>query len=158
VDPTALGYIVEEYQLCGVAACYEGVADQPASNVEVKVMGTAPYHTRLLVMRPAYPEHFNHTVLLNWQNVSGGFESFAPSDGELYDGYAWVGVSAQESDCTVHRWAWGLGWVPKDWWTKTPSGMECYGIPAIRDRSTSLPTPPESWAHVDRQVSIRWRD
>jgi hypothetical protein len=96
VDPAALGYIVEEYQLCGVAACYEVVADQAGSNVEVKVMGTAPYHTRLLVMRPADPERFNHTVLLNWQNVSGGFESFAPSDGELYEGYAWVGVSAQE--------------------------------------------------------------
>ena len=58
--------------------------------------GTAPYRTRVLVMRPKDPARFNHTVLLNWQNVSAGYEQPAPSEGELYQGYAWVGVSAQE--------------------------------------------------------------
>jgi hypothetical protein len=96
VHPQVLGYVVEEYQLCGVAACYEQVTDHPGGNVEVEVTGTAPYRTRILVMRPADPAFFNHTVLLNWQNVSAGCESVAPSDGELYEGYAWVGVSAQE--------------------------------------------------------------
>jgi hypothetical protein len=72
------------------------VTEHPGGRVEVEELGAAAYHTRLLVVRPEDPERFNHTVLLNWQNVSAGFESFAPSDGELYQGYAWVGVSAQE--------------------------------------------------------------
>lgn len=95
-DPAAFGYHVEEYQMRGVAACYERRTDDPAARIEVEEVGTASYHTRLLVVRPSDPARFNHTVLLNWQNVSAGFEMPAPSDGELYEGYAWVGVSAQE--------------------------------------------------------------
>ena len=79
-----------------MAACYEVVSDHPGAKVEVEECGTAPYRTRLLVVRPVDPARFNHTVLLNWQNVSAGYEQRAPSDGELYQGYAWVGVSAQE--------------------------------------------------------------
>ncbi len=92
----AFGYTVAEYHLRGVAACYEVVSDDPDGEVEVEEAGTAPYRTRVLVMRPTDPAHFNHTVLLNWQNVSAGYEQPAPSEGELYEGYAWVGVSAQE--------------------------------------------------------------
>ena len=47
-------------------------------------------------MRPERSGDFNGTVVVNWQNVSAGYETSAPSDGEVYDGYAWVGVSAQE--------------------------------------------------------------
>ena len=96
VDPAAFGYTVQEYQLSGVAACYQIVTHHPAGEIEVEELGTAPYRTRLLVIRPADPTRFNHTVLLNWQNVSAGVESGAPSAGEVYEGYAWVGVSAQE--------------------------------------------------------------
>jgi hypothetical protein len=96
VDPAAFGYTVEEYHLRGVAACYEVVVDDPAAKVEVEECGMAPYTTRLLVVRPVDLTRFNHTVLLNWQNVSAGYEQPAPSGGELYQGYAWVGVSAQE--------------------------------------------------------------
>ncbi len=95
-DPAAFGYTVEEYRLRGVAACYEVVSDDLAAGVEVEEGGSAPYLTRLLVMRPVDPRRFNHTVLLNWQNVSAGYEQRAPSEGELFGGYAWVGVSAQE--------------------------------------------------------------
>ncbi len=55
-----------------------------------------PYRTRLLVLRPDRAERFNGTVVVGWQNVSAGYESVAPSHGEIYEGYAWVGVSAQE--------------------------------------------------------------
>jgi Alpha/beta hydrolase domain len=96
-DPAAFGYCVEEYQLRGIAACYEPTSAPPADGrIDVRPLQTAAYQTRLLVIRPVDPTRFNHTVLLNWQNVSAGFEQAAPSDGELYRGYAWVGVSAQE--------------------------------------------------------------
>jgi hypothetical protein len=99
-DPAAFGYRVDEYQLSGIAACYEPIAPEAVSDdgkVDVRELQTAPYHTRLLVLRPSDATRFNHTVLLNWQNVSAGFEQSAPSDGEMYAGYAWVGVSAQEA-------------------------------------------------------------
>jgi hypothetical protein len=90
------GYVVEEFQLLGVAGCYQRRAGEPLATADVEMVGSASYHTRLLVVRPADPATFNHTVLLNWQNVSAGFEQSAPSRGEPYEGYAWVGVSAQE--------------------------------------------------------------
>jgi Alpha/beta hydrolase domain len=103
-DPEEFGYQVAEYQLRGVAACYEQtnvVSATSDGRIDVRELDTAPYHTRFLVIRPRDPMHFNHTVLLNWQNVSAGFEQSAPSDGEMYEGYAWVGVSAQEAG--LHR-------------------------------------------------------
>jgi hypothetical protein len=99
-DPEEFGYQVAEYQLRGTAACYEPTntaSAPPDGKIDVRELNTAPYHTRILVIRPRDPMHFNHTVLLNWQNVSAGFEQSAPSDGEMYLGYAWVGLSAQEA-------------------------------------------------------------
>jgi hypothetical protein len=97
-DVSELGYLVEEYFLEGVASAYRSAAsaiprDGRWAAVEA---GRAPFRTRILVVRPADPARFNGTVLLNWQNVSAGVESGAPSSGETYEGYAWVGVSAQE--------------------------------------------------------------
>jgi len=87
--------MVEEYHIEGVASAYRASGPQgpPFEAVED---GQAAYRTRILVVRPIDPGRFNGTVVLNWQNVSAGFESRAPSDGEPYEGYAWVGVSAQE--------------------------------------------------------------
>jgi hypothetical protein len=99
-DPAEFGYRVEEFHLRGIAGCYEPIdvgSARTDGKIEARPLDTAaPYLTRLLVIRPCDPERFNHTVLLNWQNVSAGFEQPAPSHGEMYAGYAWVGVSAQE--------------------------------------------------------------
>ena len=61
-------------------------------------------------MRPERASHFNGTVVVNWQNVSAGAEPRTPAGDELYCGYAWVGVSAQEVG--IHGF---------------PAGMERYG-------------------------------
>ena len=57
------------------------------------------YKTRILVRRPANPAHFNGTVIVEWMNVSAG-ESAPDWDFLnpmlMRDGYAYVGVSAQE--------------------------------------------------------------
>ena len=97
VDLDALGYVLEEYFLEGETVAYE-LTDKPTvdGRWEAVEAGVAAYRTRLLVIRPSSPERFNGTVLLNWNNVSAGFEGPAPSSGEAYAGYAWVGVSAQE--------------------------------------------------------------
>jgi len=87
--------MVEEYHLEGVASAYRAMGP-PGPPFAAEPNGEAAYRTRILVVRPIDPDRFNGTVLLHWQNVSAGFESRAPSDGETYEGYAWVGVSAQE--------------------------------------------------------------
>jgi hypothetical protein len=99
IDVAELGYVLEEYVLEGVANAYtsHGAGGiPPDGRWSATEIGEAPYRTRILVLRPADPNGFNGTVLLNWQNVSAGVESGTPSGGEMYNGYAWVGVSAQE--------------------------------------------------------------
>jgi hypothetical protein len=99
IDVVARGYVVEEYHLEGSLVGYQLVAGTDATvdgRWTVEEFGTAPYRTRILVVRPDDPARFNGTVAVCWQNVSAGVESGGPSGGELYDGYAWVGVSAQE--------------------------------------------------------------
>src|SRR5207302_303264 len=51
--------------------------------------------TRFLVVRPADPSAFNGTVMVQWLNVTAGYELGTADDDELLSGYAWVGVSAQ---------------------------------------------------------------
>ena len=63
------------------------------------VGATAAYKTRIFVYRPKNPKKFNGTVVVEWNNVSGGVDS-APDwiQGHvelLREGVAWMGVSAQ---------------------------------------------------------------
>jgi hypothetical protein len=98
-DVSESGYAVAEYLIEGVANAYQspdGWLPVPDGHWEAEPIGSAPYRTRILVVRPRDPARFNGTVLLNWSNVSAGVEAEAPSTGETYEGYAWVGVSAQE--------------------------------------------------------------
>lgn len=97
VDLAARGYVLEEYAIEGTARAFQMLGDPtPDGRWSVAEYARAPYRTRLLVLRPARPTDANGTVVVGWQNVSAGYEGGAPSDGEIYEGYAWVGVSAQE--------------------------------------------------------------
>jgi hypothetical protein len=99
VDVAAYGYVVEEYQLEGAAAGYQIMPGTEATidgRWAVEEFAEATYRTRILVVRPERTEHCNGTVVVNWQNVSAGYEQPAPNDGEIYEGYVWVGVSAQQ--------------------------------------------------------------
>ena len=112
------GYVVEEYRIEGTAAAYatvDGQSPDPTGHWQATVVDQAEFLTRILVIRPADPHRFNGTVVLNWQNVSAGTEQPAPRRGELYRGYAWVGVSAQEVG--IYGWPAGMhsrsgGWAP----------------------------------------------
>lgn len=101
-DLAAPGYVEEEYFIAGTATTY-GAAKPLGSDGAWSVMPAAsqPYRTRILVRRPKDPARFNGTVVLEWQNVSGGFDVDAEW-GYAYpelmrDGYVWVGVSAQHA-------------------------------------------------------------
>src|ERR1700722_19893358 len=86
-DISELGYLVEEFLLEGEASAYRSVDDRPSPDGQWGAIQfpQAHYRTRILVVRPVDPARFNGTVLLNWQNVSGGVEPPAPSSGETYE-------------------------------------------------------------------------
>lgn len=100
-DVTKMGYARDEYFLSGTASSY--TAPEPLSpdgRWTATASGTAPYRTRIVVLRPADPAKFNGTVIVEWLNVSGGLD--APADWFMAhreimrSGYAYVAVSAQK--------------------------------------------------------------
>lgn len=100
VDLSAHGYVEAEFYIGGDAISYaKSGAWGRDGRWSVSPSSSAPFRTRLLMLRPAAPGAFNGTVVVEWLNVSSGFdipEFFAHAREELLrGGYAWVGVSAQ---------------------------------------------------------------
>lgn len=100
--PPEANYSTSEYFIAGTATSYRADGSLTASGRwSVKPDTRATYETRILVHRPKDPAKFNGTVVLEWLNVSAGFESapdFLFTQRELIrQGYAWVGVSAQKA-------------------------------------------------------------
>lgn len=98
VDLASRGYVAQEFFLEGEATSYRPAPGATLGNDglwRAEPADTAPYRTRILVVRPLDDSRFNGTVLVNWQNVTAGFEIGTVGEGEILRGYAWVGVSAQ---------------------------------------------------------------
>lgn len=89
VDLAAAGYVEEEFTISGAADAYSFSGELLAEDV--------PYETRIVVRRPRHPHRSNGTVLMEWQNVSAGYDLDALWNHRhiLRSGYTWVGVSAQ---------------------------------------------------------------
>ena len=97
-DTAARGYVVEEFFLEGTATSYRlrgGAELTTDGRWEAEPDDEAPFRTRILVVRPERAEAFNGTVVVQWLNVTAGYELGTADDDELLSGYAWVGVSAQ---------------------------------------------------------------
>jgi len=94
------GYAEEEFFAAGMATDYVSDGDLPADGKwSVSAADAAGYTTRLLVRRPTARKRFNGTVVVEWLNVSGGFDA-APDWTSthtmlLRDGFVWIGISAQ---------------------------------------------------------------
>jgi len=106
----AFGYIEEEFFIEGTANVY----DTPPLSTGTVLSSGHPYKTRIVVRRPVKPQRFNGTVILEWQNVTAGYDieaSWVGGGAEYFmrEGYVWVGVSAQRVG--VHQPATGL----RDW-------------------------------------------
>jgi hypothetical protein len=100
-DLVPLGYQTEEYFLSGTATAYRLPGAAPADGRWNATAGaTAPFATRVVVVRPTDTAKFNGTVLVEWLNVTAGQD--APADWMvahremLRKGYAYVAVSAQK--------------------------------------------------------------
>ncbi len=95
-DISAVGYVEEEYFIEGDASAFKAPGDLPVDGrFDVTRTGAKPYKTRLLVRRPSDPAKFNGTVVVEWINVSAGYDIACADTRGLYDGFAWVSVSAQ---------------------------------------------------------------
>ncbi|MGW0663624.1 alpha/beta hydrolase domain-containing protein [Streptodolium elevatio] len=110
----ARGYGEREYFLSGQATSYRRVGTWDASGRWAAEPDTAAaYKTRVLVRTPNDAARFNGTVVVEWFNVSAGFET-APDyqfmrEEMLRRGYAWVGVSAQAAGIDAPPGPFGLG-------------------------------------------------
>jgi hypothetical protein len=94
------GYVQDEFVASGIATDYRTVGDlgndgrwtfEPDSE--------APYRTRILVRRPKEVSTFSGTVVIEWNNVSGGVDA-NPDYASLAEeitrrGHIWIGATTQ---------------------------------------------------------------
>jgi hypothetical protein len=94
-DLSRFGYVEEEYLVSGSANVYDFDAD---SNVVVKT-AHAPYTTRILVRRPASPQKFSGTVVVELLNPTAMYDlDFQWQFAGAYfieHGDAWVGITSK---------------------------------------------------------------
>ncbi len=98
--PACSDYMVEEFIVSGTATSYKPIGEfDKDGRWNVQKADKAPYITRIIVMRPKQNEKFNGSVIVEWLNVTGGFD-FSPARNTMWkelerSGFVWVGVSAQ---------------------------------------------------------------
>ena len=91
--------MLEEFAVSGTAIRYHADGEDATpfkGHWRTRLGEAAPYATRAYVVRPIRAEDFNGVVVLNWQNVTGGFDVGAPVTAEVARGYAWVGPTTQK--------------------------------------------------------------
>ena len=99
-DLTDVGYRQSEFFLSGTANAFTNSSELGSDGRwQVEAAETADYKTRVVVYRPIDPEQFSGTVIIEWLNVTAGFEN-PPNWGAAHTeilraGHAWVGLSAQ---------------------------------------------------------------
>ena len=105
LDLAKYGYVEEEFFLEGTATRYDigaiAFAGTEPNPVAAVVDRGHPYKTRLVVRRPREPRRFNGTAVLEWYNVTNLYDVeidwFQSHEFLMRNGYAWVGVSAQNA-------------------------------------------------------------
>lgn len=152
VDLAASGYVEEEFFLDGTATSYApapGTALGRDGRWNLVEDGGAPYRTRILVRRPEATSRFNGTVLVEWLNVTGGFDIDAVwariQTEVLREGYAWVGVSAQRASVNGPPVLEGVSDPLTTW------DPERYGTLSIPDDSASYDIFSQAGAVLGRE-------
>ena len=95
IDLAGHGYVEEEFFIAGTANRYTTPELATGSVID----GGHPYKTRFVVRRPTESARFNGTVVIEWNNVTGGrdldIDWFQAGAYFVRNGYVWIGVSAQ---------------------------------------------------------------
>jgi hypothetical protein len=105
-DLEALGYVEQEWFFSGDAGCYDHAAGAGRSfdgRWQAQPTRSVPFTSRFLVRRPQDPAAFNGTVVVFWANVSIGFDIYTGECSRLYEGCAFVGVTAQRTAVEGYR-------------------------------------------------------
>src|SRR2546425_7370026 len=106
LDLASLGYVEEEYFFSGTANVY----NTPPLTTATILSSGHPYKSRVIVRRPTSAATFNGTVLVEWVNVTSGYNNDvmfrASQDHLIRAGSAYDGVSAQRVG--IHGPAWLL--------------------------------------------------
>jgi hypothetical protein len=98
------GYTEQEYFISGTGSTYSTTGAVNVTGTKLTTggpngNGTYPFKTRIVVRRPENPANFNGHVIVEWQNVTAGYDLEANWLGDPYyllkHGYAYVTVSAQ---------------------------------------------------------------
>jgi Alpha/beta hydrolase domain len=106
--PLGNGYVEEEFQFSGEAGIYN-YASTPPPPWDLTLQDQQPYTSRMIVRRPADPAAFNGTVVMEWLNVTAGYdvdiEWNTVAQYLQRSGYAFVGVSAQAAGvAALKKW------------------------------------------------------
>jgi len=158
-DLADYGYIQEEFFIEGTANRYNTPTGATGSIID----GGHPYKTRIVVRRPVSRHHFNGTVLLEWQNVTAGYDLDAhwiSWKHFMRAGYVWVGVDAQRVG--VHQAVTGLrDWSPVRYGTLdvTAGGTItddslCYDIFAQAAQAIRCPVGIDPMAGLDAKLIL----
>jgi alpha/beta hydrolase family protein len=98
--PLGNGYVEQEFEFSGTAGLYT-YASAPPPPWDITLQEQQPYTSRMIIRRPAHPAAFNGTVIVEWLNVTAGYdvdiEWNTVAQYLQRSGYAFVGVSAQEA-------------------------------------------------------------
>jgi hypothetical protein len=101
-DLGAVGYREREFVIEGEAQAFALAGERTADGRWIaRPAIAAPYVTRVVVRAPVDPGRFSGTVVVEWNNVSGGVD--AGPDWMFFhryliaSGHAWVGVTAQKA-------------------------------------------------------------
>lgn len=161
----ALGYEEVEYVLAGTAKRYRDVDDSLSrrdGHWQAEQAGEADFRTRMLVYRPKDPARFNGTVILNWNNVTAGYDLFGAESLELFEGgFAVVFLTTQkvgiEGLPPVRQ---GLAdWDPERYGTLSiPSDDYAYDVftQAALAVGPDRPRDPDPLGGLDVQRVIGW--
>ncbi len=110
-------YVEEEFFVSGQANLYSYTSDPPLRGEITVIDPNLPYTTRMLVRRPADPNAFNGTVVIEWLNSTAGFDTapvwHASAEYFARKGIVYVGVT--NSTTTIKFLADGcllLGLIP----------------------------------------------
>lgn len=85
----AHGYVMEEFFVEGTATRYRarpGATPGIDRKWDTEPSRSAPYKTRLYVVRPADPARFNRVLQVNWQNVTANVDLGSPGGDEAFRG------------------------------------------------------------------------
>ena len=96
-------YVEEEYLVSGKANLYT-YAEVPVREEKVLLDPNLPYTTRIILRRPADPNHFNGTVIIEWWNSSATFDTAPTWDPAAEyiarEGIVYVGVTNSTTSIT----------------------------------------------------------